>query len=204
MKATAQIIQIAPYGKMHVWCKKHQCRHPIDKPCDASIEAYRLEFEAEVREVDRQRKKKERAEKSNDINDRVQDAHVENKEEFEADDNFLQDNGDYSPVDMAAGRAARTRGFLYRAQQSVFAAEAENFVDLEITKEMLVATRKVVQAWIKTLKRMESKGESPPRRGAHERPDEEIRFLLDANEMVLSLCEPALAARSASTKMSAK
>jgi hypothetical protein len=123
MKATAQIIQIAPYGKMHVWCKKHQCRHPIDKPCDASIEAYRLEFEAEVREVDRQRKKKERAEKSNDINDRVQDAHVENKEEFEADDNFLQDNGDYSPVDMAAGRAARTRGFLYRAQQSVFAAE---------------------------------------------------------------------------------
>src|SRR5262249_59103612 len=53
MKATAQIIQIAPYGKMHVWCKKHQCRHPIDKPCDASIEAYRLEFEAEVRETKR-------------------------------------------------------------------------------------------------------------------------------------------------------
>jgi len=92
-------------------------------------------------------------------------APAENKEGFEADDNFLQDNGDYSPVDMAAGRAARTRGFLYRAQQSVFAAEAEKFVDLEITKEMLAATRKVVQAWTKTLKRMESKGESPPRRG---------------------------------------
>ena len=80
MKTATEIVRSAPYGRMHVWCKKHQCRHPIDKPCDASVEAYRLEFEAEVREVDRQRKKKERAEKSNDINNRVQDAPVENIE----------------------------------------------------------------------------------------------------------------------------
>ena len=31
MKETAQIIQMAAYGKMHVWCKKHQCRHPSAK-----------------------------------------------------------------------------------------------------------------------------------------------------------------------------
>ena len=80
MKTATEIVRLAPYGRMHIWCEKHQCRHPIDKPCDASIEAYRLEFEAEVREGQRQRKKKAR-EKSNEINDRVQDATVENIDE---------------------------------------------------------------------------------------------------------------------------
>jgi len=53
MKTATEIVRPAPYGRMHVWCKKHQSRHAIDKPCDASIQAYRLEFEAEVRETKR-------------------------------------------------------------------------------------------------------------------------------------------------------
>jgi len=77
MKTTTEIVRIAPYGVIHIWCEKHQCRHPIDKPCDAKIEAYRLEFEAEVKEKERQRKKRSR-EKINEINDGVQDATVEN------------------------------------------------------------------------------------------------------------------------------
>src|SRR5262245_34275027 len=74
---STEIVRPAPYGRMHVWCSKHQCRHPIDKPCDASIEAYRIEFEAEIKEKDRQRKKRER-ENPNKINKHVQDATIEN------------------------------------------------------------------------------------------------------------------------------
>src|SRR6516164_9624010 len=85
MKPTTEIVRIAPYGVIHIWCEKHQCRHPIDKPCDAKIEAYRLEFEAEVKEKERQRKKRSR-EKINEINDGVQDATVENIGESLEDD----------------------------------------------------------------------------------------------------------------------
>jgi len=85
MKTTTEIVRIAPYGVIHIWCEKHQCRHPIDKPCDAKIEAYRLEFEAEVKEKERQRKKRSR-EKINRINNGVQDATVENIGESLEDD----------------------------------------------------------------------------------------------------------------------
>jgi hypothetical protein len=185
MKETAQIIRLQQKQEARFICSA--CG--AERGCDCNAPA--IEKMLHVREQERQKKQRYREKLKGNVH---VDTPVENTEEFEEDDNFLEDNGDYSPVDMAAGRAARTRGFLYRAQQSVFAAEAENFVDLEITKEMVAATRKVVQAWTKTLKRMERKSKSPPRRVRY-RPGEELRFFLEANELVLCLCDDALAAR---------
>src|SRR5262249_28024691 len=61
-------------------------------------------------------------------------------------DEFLDDEGNYAPVDLLAGEAARGRGFLYRAQQSVFAAQAESFKDIECKREMVEAAKEVAAA----------------------------------------------------------
>jgi hypothetical protein len=63
------------------------------------------------------------------------------------EDSFLDDEGNFAPVDPGADAACRIRGFLYLAQQSVFAAEAENFKGLACTKEMLQAAEDVIKAW---------------------------------------------------------
>jgi len=63
-----------------------------------------------------------------------------------ATDEFLDDEGNYAPVDLLAGQAARVRGFLYRAQQSVFAAQAESFKDIECKREMVEAAKEVAAA----------------------------------------------------------
>jgi hypothetical protein len=160
---------------MHVWCKKHQCRHPIDKPCDASIEAYRLEFEAEVREGERQRKKKAR-EKSNDINDRVQDATVENVDESPryTDDDELDDEGDHrkprirylledergtpkcvSRAEFEAVEEANLKGmFMMNCGKAIeVALEATKHYSGPIDEEMATSCRRVADAWIKLANR---------------------------------------------------
>jgi len=161
MKTATEIVRPAPYGRMHVWCEKHQCRHPIDKPCDASIEAYRLEFEAELKEKDRQRKKRERA-NPNKNNDGVQDAPVENIATLmprPEDEVYFQDEEDggytYTPMDARNDTACRVRGFIYRAQRSVFAAEADSLKNLACTKEMREAADAVISAWTKKPQQME-------------------------------------------------
>jgi len=74
---------------------------------------------------------------------------------WEEGDDFLEDDGSYSKVDYQAGVACRTRGFRYRAQQSKFAAEAENFRDLPVTKDMLDDAIAAREAWIETCHKME-------------------------------------------------
>ena len=154
MKTATEIVRPAPYGRMHVWCEEHRCHHPIDKPCDASIKAYRLEFEAEDREIDRKRKRVER-EKIKENKDRVQDTVVENIDESEEDELYLDDEGNYTKLPSDISQAARERGFMYRAQQSTFAAEdILRMKDLHVTQEMLEAADKVIAAWTRLRQQM--------------------------------------------------
>jgi ParB-like chromosome segregation protein Spo0J len=64
-----------------------------------------------------------------------------------ADDQFLDDEGNYAPVDPAADAACRIRGFLYRAQQSTFAAEADDLKNIVCTKEIVEAAENAAKAW---------------------------------------------------------
>lgn len=61
----AGIHQLRPrYGQMGINCKECGTVHLINKPCPHSIEAYRLEFEAEQREAKRQADRRYREEKA--------------------------------------------------------------------------------------------------------------------------------------------
>jgi len=156
MKTATEIVRLAPYGRMHVWCKKHQCRHPIDKPCDASIEAYRLEFEAEVRETkrkaDRDYYKKKKDEEKQHASELTT---VENiRESIEAlieedDDDDLIENEKPSPYVLE-------RAFWYRVLKATDHAKSNYLNDLEITQEMVDAVKEAAETWTKRLKQVET------------------------------------------------
>jgi hypothetical protein len=60
------------------------------------------------------------------INDHVtRNTSVENIEENKDDDGFLDDKGNFAPVDPRGDAACRILGFLYRAEPS-FGARAES------------------------------------------------------------------------------
>jgi hypothetical protein len=63
------------------------------------------------------------------------------------EESFLDDSGDYAPADPKADAAARIRGFLYRAQQSTFAAETDKLKGLTVTEAMLAAAQEAARAW---------------------------------------------------------
>jgi hypothetical protein len=74
------------------------------------------------------------------------------------DEAFIQDEYDeegnytgytYTPMDERADAACRVRGFIFRAQRSVFAAEADSLENLAPTKEMREAADAVIEAWTK-------------------------------------------------------
>src|SRR5262249_5390376 len=71
-------------------------------------------------------------------------------------DDFLDDNGHFSAVDYKAGLACRERGFLFRAKEALFAAEAEDFRGgLAVTEEMLELVDAIISDWTKKRKEME-------------------------------------------------
>jgi hypothetical protein len=72
-------------------------------------------------------------------------------------DSFLNDEGDFAPVDQEADEACRIRGFLYRAEQSAFGAQAEKFENLACTEEMLAAAKEAVLAWTETCQTIEER-----------------------------------------------
>jgi len=156
MKTATEIVRPAPYGRMHVWCKKHQSRHAIDKPCDASIEAYRLEFEAEVRETkrkaDRDYYKKKKDEEKQHASELTT---VENiRESIEAlieedDDDDLIENEKPSPYVLE-------RAFWYRVLKATDHAKSNYLNDLEITQEMVDAVKEAAETWTKRLKQVET------------------------------------------------
>jgi hypothetical protein len=74
--------------------------------------------------------------------------------ETNTEDSFLDDNGDFAPVDPAADAACRIRGFLYRAQQSAFGARADNLAGLTITREMQDAAAETAKAWTDLARRL--------------------------------------------------
>jgi hypothetical protein len=78
-------------------------------------------------------------------------------------DNFLTDEGDYAPADLEADAACRIRGFLYRAQQSAFAAQTDSLKNLACTKEMLVAAQEATKAWAEVCN-LASKAHRPHKR----------------------------------------
>jgi ParB-like chromosome segregation protein Spo0J len=65
----------------------------------------------------------------------------------DCEDSFLDDDGDFAPVDPNADAECRIRGFLYRAQQSTFGAQADDFKGLVCTAEMLEAATDAAKAW---------------------------------------------------------
>jgi len=77
------------------------------------------------------------------------------------EDNLLDDQGNYAPMDPDADAACHMRGFMYRGQQSVFAAEdlLRCVKDLPRTKEVLELVDAVISAWTKLRQQMETKGE---------------------------------------------
>jgi hypothetical protein len=92
--------------------------------------------------------------------------------ETEKEDSFLDDDGDFAPVDPAADDACRIRGFLYRAQQSTFAAEADELKGLVCTSEMVEAARKVITAWTALLQEMNRR--APVEDGSASKPQPNI------------------------------
>jgi ParB-like chromosome segregation protein Spo0J len=64
-----------------------------------------------------------------------------------ATDNFLDDDGDYAPVDPASDASTRIRGFLYRAHQSERGASLDDLDGLTITQEMRDAGARAASAW---------------------------------------------------------
>jgi hypothetical protein len=73
----------------------------------------------------------------------------------DTENSFLDDDGNFAPVDPAADAACRIRGFLYRAQQSVLGARADNLKGLVCTREMLEAAKDAAKAWAEVCNLME-------------------------------------------------
>jgi hypothetical protein len=144
-----------------VWtCTRCGGEDPKSCGCSAATATSR-EIQAAKREQARQRKIRQRK-KDNENNDRVtRDATVENIETLmprPEDEAYFQDDDEgnytYTPTDDRNDAACRVRGFIFRAQRSVFAAEADSLKNLVCTKEMLEAADAVIEAWTKLRKQM--------------------------------------------------
>jgi hypothetical protein len=158
MKTATEIVRFAPYGQMHIWCEKHQCRHPIDKPCDASAQAYRLEFEAEDREAKRQAEK-ERREKA--------------KKEAQEKDKQNQQSREHAPVEKTDESLESLEDDPEASAEAMKAKFAE---DDEPKQPPRAEVAKLVRAWVEA-------GPEAKREFVRERWDEiaRARKQLDAN-----------------------
>jgi hypothetical protein len=63
------------------------------------------------------------------------------------DESFLDDEGNFAPLDPEVDEARRIRGFLYRAQEAVHGAEMDDLKGLTVTAEMAEAARNAMASW---------------------------------------------------------
>jgi hypothetical protein len=77
------------------------------------------------------------------------------------DEGFLDDEGNFAPADINADAACRIRGFMYRTQQSTFAAETDDLKGLTPARETVVAARQAADAWNKVAELLEAKAKPP-------------------------------------------